>query len=334
MGLLLAITVMFVSLSLAPAQVQAAGHEACIVYSNDAVRKATEAANLRCGFSGPAWSTNPSGHMRWCLGTNEDSIEYEKKKRDSFLFNCRFCRDYANSASQDNKENEQLRCGFSGPRWQSNIESHFRWCVTEPAHSLGPAIAERKARAAELNRCRAAASKEACDRYADEATSSANQNIKFNCGFTGPAWITDRSAHYRWCLQFGSGAAKAEGEGRQAKLKQCTDAIQGRTLGKRKKGSVTSSQGFAGTWDTEMIPGGSFSVTFAQQGSRVTGQFINGSVEGTLEGNDVLDFIVTFPPSVKGRGRLTLYEGGKVFDGRWTFDSDPTRLRGWTGRRR
>jgi hypothetical protein len=83
-----------------------------------------------------------------------------------------------------------------------------------------------------------------------------------------------------------------------------------------------------------MVPGGAFSVTFTQQGNRVTGQFINGTLEGTLEGNTALDFTVTFQSSVKGSGRLTLMPGGKAFDGRFTLESDPGTVRALTGQRR
>ena len=64
-----------------PMPVRAADHETCIVYSNDAVRKATDAANLHCEFSGPVWSTDPSGHMRWCTGANRNQSRMKERTR-------------------------------------------------------------------------------------------------------------------------------------------------------------------------------------------------------------------------------------------------------------
>jgi hypothetical protein len=54
---------------------------------------------------------------------------------------------------------------------QSNPEPHFLCCINNPGYDLGQAVAERKAKAAQLIECR-------CDRYTDEAIKSANQNIQ------------------------------------------------------------------------------------------------------------------------------------------------------------
>jgi len=140
-----------------PMSVHAAGHETCIVYSNEAGRQAQEAIRLRCGFSGPVWSIDTLAHMRWCEGANDVSVAHERGERFNALRNCGACRDYATEAQQAAKTNEQLGCGFSGPRWQTNADNHFRWCLglnpasTQPA---SPAWKERDARNAELANCR------------------------------------------------------------------------------------------------------------------------------------------------------------------------------------
>ena len=173
------------------------------------------------------------------------------------------------------------------------------------------------------------------------------ENVSLGCGLSGGRWGDHHATHYNWCrsLPAHSRAHIDEEQARIQGLQRCKqDKIQqgaktspneagttadpkaGRTLGKRKRT-------FSGMWDTEMIPGGSFSVTFTQQGTRVTGQFINGSLDGTLEGSDV-NFTVTFQSSVKGSGRLTLMQGGKAFDGRFTLESDPGTVRAWKGTRR
>ena len=83
-----------------------------------------------------------------------------------------------------------------------------------------------------------------------------------------------------------------------------------------------------------MSPGGSFGLTLTQQGNRVTGQFINGSLEGTLEGETILNFTVIFQSSVRGSGRLTLNQSRTAFDGRFTLESDPGTVRAWIGKRK
>lgn len=39
------------------------------------------------------------------------------------------CNRYANTAVSQNTENIRLRCGFTGPRWQSNYNNHYNWCL-------------------------------------------------------------------------------------------------------------------------------------------------------------------------------------------------------------
>jgi hypothetical protein len=332
MRLLRAITLVFLSFSLAPAQVHAAGHETCIVYSNDAVRAAKKAQDMGCGFSGPSFSLDPQGHFRWCLAANDDSVSRESGIRSQNLVRCSSCKAYANQAAAMASKNASLGCGLTGPEWNPDANAHYRACLSIPLVLAN----ENAKRAQQMDVCKA------CRQYSDLAVKAVEQNVSLGCGYTGPAWIKDAQPHFGWCLKHGTGAAKQETSLRSSALRTCNqqksegtktapspadDVTKGRTLGKRKLG-------FRGTWDTEMLPGGSFSVTFSQQGNRVTGQFINGSVEGTLEDSDALNFTVTFQSSLKGSGRLTLMQGGQAFEGRWTLDSAPGTVRAWSGKRR
>lgn len=42
------------------------------------------------------------------------------------------CREYAGLALKQNQENIQRRCGFSGPRWSSDFNGHYQWCLKVP----------------------------------------------------------------------------------------------------------------------------------------------------------------------------------------------------------
>jgi hypothetical protein len=255
-----------------------------------------------------------------------------------------YCRFYADQAVKDNDDNVKLGCGYKGPEWQSIFGAHYGWCMRLKADVLTNATdAQKTNRGAALTIC-------FCHDYAREAVKAAKENVSLGCGLSGGRWGDHHASHYNWCrsLPPHSRAHIDEEQARIQDLQRCKqDKIQqgaktsppdaattadpkaGRTLGKRKLQGT-----FSGTWDTQMLPGGSFSVTFDQQGNRVTGQFINGSVEGTLEGATALNFNITFQSSVKGSGRLTLMQGGKAFDGRFTLESDPGTVRAWKGTRR
>lgn len=141
-------------LGLAPAQ--AASQLTCNSYMTDAVAKAQEAKRLRCGFSGPVWSTDGLGHKIWCQGANEDSVAHEKSERANALRRCESCRDYTAHALKAVQKNVQLKCGLQGARWHPEPDGHFRWCMglnLSPSHPGSPVWKERDAREVELGKC-------------------------------------------------------------------------------------------------------------------------------------------------------------------------------------
>ncbi|MEZ5842870.1 MAG: hypothetical protein R3D27_03970 [Hyphomicrobiaceae bacterium] len=40
------------------------------------------------------------------------------------------CSDYARLALQQARENEQRKCGFTGPEWSTDLKGHATWCAT------------------------------------------------------------------------------------------------------------------------------------------------------------------------------------------------------------
>lgn len=65
-----------------------------------------------------------------------------------------FCLDYASKAVAAAKENVQLGCGNSGPRWVTDNGQHLDWCLALGAVEEGPNN-EAAARAGALRSCRA-----------------------------------------------------------------------------------------------------------------------------------------------------------------------------------
>jgi hypothetical protein len=101
-----------------------------------------------------------------------------------------FCRDYAVEAAQQATLAVRFACKFHGPRWSNDADAHGEWCR---ASSNAAVQAEADSRATDLRLCM-------CDWYANNALSQAKANDARGCGFTGPRWSLDRSAHYRWCV--------------------------------------------------------------------------------------------------------------------------------------
>lgn len=42
------------------------------------------------------------------------------------------CKWYGTTALRQQKRNEQLKCGFTGPQWHSNLADHIAWCTRQP----------------------------------------------------------------------------------------------------------------------------------------------------------------------------------------------------------
>ncbi len=62
-----------------------------------------------------------------------------------------YCRNYANTAVTQNRENRQYGCGYGGNRWTENYQGHYQWCMgTYP----GNAASEDAARSRLLASCR------------------------------------------------------------------------------------------------------------------------------------------------------------------------------------
>ena len=60
------------------------------------------------------------------------------------------CETYARVAQVQAEANRKYRCGYTGARWEIEVEPHFRWCRHVRRESLGM---EARDRAGELQRC-------------------------------------------------------------------------------------------------------------------------------------------------------------------------------------
>ena len=61
------------------------------------------------------------------------------------------CDWYAKTALQQQQQNEQKKCGFSGPAWSTDLKAHQTWCAAQ-APDLWKAEAQK--REAQLATCK------------------------------------------------------------------------------------------------------------------------------------------------------------------------------------
>ena len=60
------------------------------------------------------------------------------------------CEVYAKISEVQLEANRKYNCGYNGPRWDHDIEQHFRWCRHVRREAVNTEVRER---AGELQRC-------------------------------------------------------------------------------------------------------------------------------------------------------------------------------------
>ena len=104
----------------------------CDAYVNEALKGALEVRKLACfdptGLRNNRWSFTVD-HRRWCLTHTAEEVANERAERAKELDHCSYCRDYAHAAYLAAKFNQDHACGFSGPRWDTEEQHHFDWCM-------------------------------------------------------------------------------------------------------------------------------------------------------------------------------------------------------------
>lgn len=210
---------------------RAADDATCDRYAAEAVSQAAQNAARACGYSGPAWGTDPvrdyNGHLNWCLAANNASVEKEANARRVAINLCSVCLDYAQQAVDAFTSQDKLFCGNpSGPRWSANKDGHLKWCLVWGRDSTALAR-ETSARSMLLGRC------EVCDAYAKDAMRQRQAASDLKCGFEGARWSSHAGGHKSWCMEQGGRAIgyvssttgqeawRVEKQARDAELNEC-----------------------------------------------------------------------------------------------------------------
>ena len=98
------------------------------------------------------------------------------------------CDLYARNAMQVAAQNDEMACGFSGDRWQTDYSGHFNWCLSASADQIQ---SEQHARKDGLSQC------QACKNSALVGQALAVCNT---CGFSGRSASEIVSSMFSYCM--------------------------------------------------------------------------------------------------------------------------------------
>jgi len=204
----------------------AADRAFCSIYATHAMMSANRNVEYNCGFGGPSWSNGKAladnetgGHFKWCLNASQEDAEGEEIGRLHTWDNCPQadrCRTYAKFAMRDiavARNNFPVFAPyFTGNRWGENEAGHENWCKTAPNEHVD---SEHLARMNEL------AKKAMCHNYAGLAHGSFVAMNNKRCGLSGPRWMNNDLAHFKWCMGVSYRTSEEEHRARVEELRNC-----------------------------------------------------------------------------------------------------------------
>lgn len=156
------------------------------------------------------------------------------------------CRNYASKAVEQNAQNIEQKCRYTGKHWSDSRQSHVSWCLSVGGKA-GVLKEQHQERDIALRKCRGGGggggsndrTREAegnknssnsggdidnrCRNYAQQAVKQSKAAIKNKCGFGGDRWSENGQYHAKWCKSVGGnvGTIKAQNRERAQMLKNC-----------------------------------------------------------------------------------------------------------------
>jgi hypothetical protein len=196
----------------------------CDAYAGAAVAQSQQNEIFKCGFSGPAWSSDFNAHRQWCLApaTKMQNLTAEDNARKQALAQCAekpkldqaACQVFAKKAMIAVEGAAKRGCGFGGNRWVVDHGAHFNWCLSASPESRDQ---ENQARTLQLQGCRDSqvaavekSKKDACAKYAGIAVAQNQENLNRKCEFTGGLWSGNWQTHFDYCQSVGVMPARKE----------------------------------------------------------------------------------------------------------------------------
>ena len=130
------------------------------------------------------------------------------------------CRDYANRAISQQRNNQSSGCGFAGVRWHLDYNKHYNSCMRSGAQW---SVRETNLRQNALNTCSKTGGKtKICQAYANNAIAQQRANLNRGCGFAGGLWHLDYKTHHKWCMLVSAQARGKATNDRLDALNRCT----------------------------------------------------------------------------------------------------------------
>ncbi len=121
--------------------------EICEKFADGAMRDQRKNLRLRCKFRRKTrWHTNRERHIRICMDLSDRERRVEVDVKRKALDKCErkngvdnvknaFCKDYANVAIDQNRENIKSRCHYTSSLWSDSYRDHYAWCLSSPERS-------------------------------------------------------------------------------------------------------------------------------------------------------------------------------------------------------
>ena len=109
----------------------------CETYADEALRQINRAEKNNCGFT-DGMAKDYRTQYQFCAKSNRRQLRLAANRRESELNRCirrgkpemvvNNCRDYADIKMRQNRRAQRLDCGFQGPNWRGDRNTHRRWC--------------------------------------------------------------------------------------------------------------------------------------------------------------------------------------------------------------
>jgi len=135
------------------------------------------------------------------------------------------CSYYARNAMQGIEEMRKRECRIPEDTrsiWSTDEGTQFLYCLEQKrARTQSEAHAEWL-RNQDVQACKDRAAY--CNKYKNAAVAAARTNRRLRCGYTGPRWTSDGSAHYSWCMGLSwsdAGLTVKEGMARTHRIIAC-----------------------------------------------------------------------------------------------------------------
>ena len=199
--------------------------EKCAVYAKNAMAQNARNAELNCGLTGKLWGRTYAQYYQWCADKRPRRLRKRTERRQDALQQCRSdraaCDAYVRRALTHVQTNRDNRCGYKGPNWRLDSDTHYRWCRSADKLQRKNHITWLEDQIAVCQNRGGGPYIEKCAVYAKNAMAQNARNAELNCGLTGKLWGRTYAQYYQWCADKRPRRLQKRTERRRDALQQC-----------------------------------------------------------------------------------------------------------------